>query len=70
MKFKSIYNFEYLKDNDDKRQICQYCYNEDTKRITDFTDLQPYKDYYKERPFVAYSCYCRNSKWHYAVEIG
>ena len=58
--------FGYTHPNDDKRQMCPYCYNEDTQRITDFVDLQPYQEHHKGKPFKAYSCYCCGGKWHWS----
>lgn len=57
--------FGFTHPNDDKRQMCPYCYNEDAQRITDFVDLKPYVEYHHGKPFKAYSCYCCGAKWHW-----
>lgn len=65
--FKSPFGYTHLGPNDDKRQMCPYCYNEDTQRITDSMDLKPYVEHYKGEPFKAYSCYCCGGKWHWKL---
>lgn len=55
--------------NQDKRQMCPYCYNEDTQRITDFIELSPYVEHYKGDRFMAFSCYCCGGSWHFRDPI-
>jgi len=62
--------FGYTHPNDDKRQMCPYCYNEDTQRIIDLVDLKPYQEYHKGKPFMAYSCDCCAGKWHFSETRG
>lgn len=44
-------------------ELCQYCKNGDTKRITDLYDLKPYVQYYRGQDFKAFCCYCCDAHW-------
>lgn len=51
----------------DAAEMCKYCYNEDTQRITDPIDLAPYAKHYEGREFKAFSCFCCGAKFHFEV---
>jgi adenine specific DNA methylase Mod len=57
--------FGYTHNLTDKREMCQYCYNEDAKQIVDRFDLKPYEEYYKGKPFRVFWCFCCNATWHF-----
>lgn len=48
-------------------EVCIYCFNEDTQRITDVVELQTYIDFHKGEPFKVYQCYCCGARWHWKV---
>ena len=66
---KFVSPFGYTHPQDDKRQMCPYCYNEDTQRIVDFLELEPYRDYHRGKPYKAYSCYCCGGWWHWSESV-
>lgn len=65
LKRQFVSPFGYTHPNDDKRQMCPYCYNEDTERVTDVLELKPYEQYYHGLPFKVYTCYCCRGRWHW-----
>jgi hypothetical protein len=44
---------------------CVYCRNDDTQRIINPVDLQPFESYYRGKPFRVYSCYLCGGLWHW-----
>ena len=58
--------FGHTNPKDDKRQMCPYCYNEDTQRITDSEDLKPYVLYHSGKHFRAYGAIAAWGMWHWS----
>ena len=54
-------------DLKDRREVCRYCYNEFTDRITDYIELEKYREYHSDSPFKAFRCFCCGSEWHFGV---
>lgn len=58
--------FGYTHPERDKREMCPYCYNEETTRIVG-TELNPFTDFHKGTPFRAFECSACNAKFHFTT---
>jgi hypothetical protein len=59
--------FGYTHPERDKREMCRYCYNEDTRRMVGL-ELALYEDYYAGKPFKAFECECCRAKFHFSTQ--
>jgi len=60
--------FGYLYPERDKREMCPFCKNEDTRRIVGL-ELMSFEEYHGENPFKAFECQACNGTFHYATQI-
>lgn len=56
-----------LADSPNTNTRCRYCQNEDTQRIINHIDLQPFVDFYIHRKFIAYSCHLCGGLGHWEI---
>jgi hypothetical protein len=62
--FQSPYG--YTHPDRDKREMCPYCYNEDTRRIVG-QESAPFEQYHAGKPFRAFECQSCSATFHFAV---
>ena len=60
--------FGYTHPERDKREMCPYCYNEDTRRIVGL-ELIPYEEYYGANQFKAFECEACRAKFHFLLNV-
>lgn len=58
--------FGYTHPDRDRREMCPYCYNEDTRRMVGL-GLAPYEDYHSGKHFKAFECAACNAKFHFST---
>lgn len=49
-------------------QTCPYCKHDTPERIIDKIDLEPLQKFYGGAPFMAFSCWLCNGKFHFKRE--
>jgi hypothetical protein len=57
--------YGHIHPDTDANTMCPYCKNEDTEKVTDSVDLNPFRDVYKERKHQVMHCHCCNAVWSY-----
>lgn len=62
-----ISGFSYEYPDKDKKEMCIFCKNENTKRIIGEHNLMEFKNYYKSDNFKAFECPCCNAVFHFKI---
>jgi len=59
--------FGYTHPERDKREMCPFCENEDTRRLNGL-ELMPYEEYHGQNPFKAFECSACGGQFHYTID--
>lgn len=60
--------FGYTHPERDKREMCPFCKNEDTRRLNGL-ELMPFEEYHGQNPFKAFACAACGGQFHYASDV-
>lgn len=58
--------FGYTHPEREKREMCPYCKNEDTRRLNGL-ELMPFEEYHGQNQFRAFECSACGGRFHFAT---